>query len=70
MNRSLGVLWLVISVLTSALVGVTGGILSHLAGQGVPVTIISGAVAFAGAEGLLLAMLGFAATWSKGSAKR
>ena len=60
MTITVCLLWLAVTFLASALVGVAGGILATLAGHGLAEAIIAGAVTFAGAEGLLLAVLGFA----------
>jgi predicted branched-subunit amino acid permease len=43
-------------LLTSALVGVVAGLLSHAAGNNVPGAILTSGGAFAGAVGLLLAL--------------
>jgi len=57
-------LWLTITVLSSIITGLAGGILSRAAGDGLAEAIITGAVTFAGTEALLLAILGFALTQS------
>lgn len=60
MTIAVCLLWLAVTVLTSALAGVVGGILTTLAGHSLPEAVIAGAVTFAGVEGLLVAVLGFA----------
>ncbi|MBU2665338.1 hypothetical protein KOI35_17675 [Actinoplanes bogorensis] len=60
MTTTTRLLWLLITVLASSLAGVAGGLLAHLSGENLPAAIVAGAVTFAGAEGLLLGVLGFA----------
>jgi hypothetical protein len=52
-------LWLTITLLSSIITGLVGGILSRAVGHGLVEAIITGAVTFAGTEALLLAILGF-----------
>jgi hypothetical protein len=65
--RTTLLLWLAVTFLSSALTGVVGGILAHLAGDGLAEALITGAVAFAGAAGLFLAVLGFAMAYLRRS---
>jgi Mg/Co/Ni transporter MgtE len=58
-------LWLLITLLTSTNAALVSGILSRAGGGRLVDTIVAGAVAFAGAEGLLLGILGFALASSR-----
>lgn len=53
-------LWLTITTLASIIAGLVGGILSRATGHGLAEAFVVGAVTFASAEALLLAVLGFA----------
>lgn len=60
-------LWLTITVLSSIIVALVGGILAGATGHSLVDAIVAGAVTFAGTEAMLLAILGFAlAQSSKG----
>lgn len=52
-------LWLTITVLSSIITGLVGGILARATGHGLADAVVAGAVTFASTEALLLAILGF-----------
>lgn len=60
MNTRERLLWLVITVLSSAVTGLVGAILFRAADRGLVEAVVAGAAAFAGTEAMLLAILGFA----------
>ncbi|MET9627271.1 hypothetical protein ABZX92_07385 [Lentzea sp. NPDC006480] len=53
------IMWLTITVLSSIITGLAGGILSRATDHGLVDAIVAGAVTFAGTEAMLLAILGF-----------
>jgi hypothetical protein len=60
MTQTVRLLWLTITVQTSTITALLAGVLSRAGGHPLPDALTTAAVAFAGAEGLLLAVLGFA----------
>ena len=65
-NSTVRGLWLAITVLTAALIGVAAGVLAWVGGLNPPTAILSGGATFGGTVLLVLTVLRFAASGTAG----